>query len=540
METQDSFQSVVEALRAGEVAVFPTDTVYGVGVSVEHARAPQGIFKAKHRPEHKPVAWLVDGPGALDVYGSAVSPEVKALAEAYWPGALTIVVRASDAVPQTFTSAEHTLGLRMPNCQVTLDLMKALDSPLAASSANLSGEPAPGRACEVSREFLAGVSAWLPDDTHVASGIASTVVDCTEQVVRIVRAGAISAEEIRAYVTDVVDETQSSSPAVTAPRGASQDSVKVSTFAFTSSNARTRIHAQVWEPAGSAPFRGVVQLVHGMSEHIARYDRFAHALAQSGYLVCGHDHIGHGKSVSSLSDLGVLPVYADLVMEEDIACLRHEIEARYRVASLPWVLFGHSMGSYLVRAFLVDYREELAGVILCGTGMVSAPQALAGGAGARLVSCMRGSRYKSTFLNARGMGAFDAAFPQEKPLSWLNSDYELVKRYLDDPLCGQVFSSGGYAALAHLTGRTSRPDFPARAKQRPPVLFIAGDRDPVGQAGVGVHAAQALFEHAEFKTTLYLYAGMRHEILLEPRSEQVFNDVLAWLDDEIYKPTRRS
>ena len=150
-----SKEEAVRALAAGDAVVFPTDTVFGLGISVSAAAGPQLLYDLKRRDAGKPVAWLVEGPEALDVYGEDVPAYARRLAEAFWPGGLTLVVRASDAVPPAFQSPAGTIGLRMPASEVALGLIRAAGCPLAVTSANLSGASDTARVEDLDRALVA-------------------------------------------------------------------------------------------------------------------------------------------------------------------------------------------------------------------------------------------------------------------------------------------------------------------------------------------------------------------------------------------------
>lgn len=186
----DGFAEAVEALKAGKAVVFPTDTVYGLGVSVEHARTPQAIYGLKQRDAGKPIAWLVGGVEALDEYGADVSDCARALAAKHWPGALTIIVRANENVPEAFRSEAGTIGLRMPDCKTALELIESVRSPLATSSANVSGSPDSSSAESIDRSLLEKVAASIVNDV-VSGGVASTVIDCSQGRIVVVRQGTI-------------------------------------------------------------------------------------------------------------------------------------------------------------------------------------------------------------------------------------------------------------------------------------------------------------------------------------------------------------
>lgn len=181
----------VEALKAGKPVIFPTDTVYGVGVSVLHAESPHAIYDVKRRQAGKPVAWLVADASALELYGQDVPAYALELAERHWPGALTIIVKASSKVPMAFRSQEGTIGLRMPASDTALSLIRAVGCPVATSSANTSGQPAPRLASEISPEVLQRVSAVVKDDA-LRSGVASTVIDCSHGAIEVVRQGDVA------------------------------------------------------------------------------------------------------------------------------------------------------------------------------------------------------------------------------------------------------------------------------------------------------------------------------------------------------------
>ena len=180
--------SAVGALEAGRAVVFPTDTVYGVGVAVRYAESPREVFEVKRRDPGKPIAWLVGGVEDLDRYGVGVSDEARRLAEENWPGALTIIVKASDEVPRAFQSQQGTIGLRMPANETALALIREV-GPLATSSANLSGSPVPRSFADIDPALLDAVASLEGDAP--GSGTASTVIDCSQGEMVVIRQGGI-------------------------------------------------------------------------------------------------------------------------------------------------------------------------------------------------------------------------------------------------------------------------------------------------------------------------------------------------------------
>jgi len=180
----------VEALLAGDPVIFPTDTVYGLGVAVGYAKTPEILYVLKERDHGKPVAWLVGSGEDLRTYGKDVPEYAFTLAETFWPGDLTLVVKAADSVPAAFRAPGDTIALRMPNNETALTLINQVKAPLATTSANISGQHPPETFTELDERLLAKVPVALADETQ-KSGTASTVVDCTGSHPIIIREGNI-------------------------------------------------------------------------------------------------------------------------------------------------------------------------------------------------------------------------------------------------------------------------------------------------------------------------------------------------------------
>ena len=180
----ETLKNVIAALEAGRAAIFPTDTVYGLGVAVRYAKTPQELFDLKHRAADKPIAWLVGDREDLDRYGEDVSDEAHRFVEEGWPGALTVIVKASSEVPQAFQSAQGTIGLRMPASETALALIREV-GPLATSSANLSGASVPRSFDDIAPELRTKVESVEGDIP--GTGVASTVIDCSQGEPHVIR-----------------------------------------------------------------------------------------------------------------------------------------------------------------------------------------------------------------------------------------------------------------------------------------------------------------------------------------------------------------
>ncbi|MBR3690472.1 MAG: lysophospholipase [Eggerthellaceae bacterium] len=304
-------------------------------------------------------------------------------------------------------------------------------------------------------------------------------------------------------------------------------------FSFPSADGVSTIHARWWLPVAAKP-RAIVQLIHGMSEHIGRYDQFASFLVSCGFAVCGHDHIGHGRSVSSPEEFGCLPAKQGAsIMVADAQRLRQIAAERF--PGLKHFVFGHSMGSFVARSLVSKHGQGLAGAIICGTGNQALALSKAGNALANLLCKLRGPRSTSSLIHNMAIGAYAKAIKDAKtPNDWLSHDEKLVESYALDPLCGYMFSVSGYAALTKLTGEVVTPACAAGVPKDLPLLYIAGEQDPVGDCGKGVRAAARLVRSAGVNDVeLIMYADMRHEILNEFGKEKVYADVLEWLEGRL-------
>ncbi|WP_251231246.1 alpha/beta hydrolase [Adlercreutzia aquisgranensis] len=317
--------------------------------------------------------------------------------------------------------------------------------------------------------------------------------------------------------------------------------VVVEPVEFPSSDCATAIHGCLWSrpPADGADAvsskpRALIQIVHGMQEHIGRYDEFARFLVGQGFAVCAEDHVGHGKSAASPDDLGHMGPEAKEQLVEDVQTLRRIALDRVG-CDVPYVVFGHSMGSFITRAFLARHGEGVRAAVICGTGNMPVAVSRLGNLAARAIARVKGQTYRSPLLESLVTGGFGRAIPDARtPLDWLSTDPAVVEAFRNDPLAGAPFSAGAYAALTDLTAETASLGSARRIPSDLPVLFIAGSEDPVGERGKAVRAAASLFERAGVKdVTCIIYDGMRHEILNEPGRQRVYADVVSWIEKRL-------
>lgn len=301
------------------------------------------------------------------------------------------------------------------------------------------------------------------------------------------------------------------------------------TVSFPSSDGVHTVHAVEWTPDG--PPRAVVQLVHGISEHMGRYDHFARYLTGHGFAVCGHDHLGHGHTAAGPEEYGFLG------KENGWDHLARDVRAlseaeRTRFPEVPWFLMGHSMGSFVARTCLIRWPELADGCILSGTGQERAPLVAFGKAVSSLLCALRGPNTRSSLVTSLSLGAYNRQFrPNRTDNDWISRDEGVVDAYCADPLCQFVPTVGMFRDMMGGLQFIGRPANLTRMDPEIPVLFFSGDHDPVGNNGRGVKRVAALFRAAGVRdVTLRLYPGGRHEMLNECNREEVYADVLAWLE----------
>lgn len=308
--------------------------------------------------------------------------------------------------------------------------------------------------------------------------------------------------------------------------------VKKTKFTFISRDKKTTIQGKKWMPADGS-YKAVLQLVHGMVEFIDRYDNFARYMAERGFLVVGHDHLGHGASVLSEEEWGYFaPNPSDTVVDDMNTVRRH-----YEDKDKPYFILGHSMGSYMTLKYLTKYGEGLSGAIIMGTGYVPEGAARTGLTLARNESTLRGSHHRSRTLQGLAFGEPYRRYDltgQDLTNSWLTKDPEIVRKYYNEPRCQFMFTVNGYQGLFEAIVDCENPENIANVPKELPLLFVSGSDDPVGGMGVGVVRMKNLYKDNGVKNvTLRLYEDDRHEILNETDRDKVYADIAKWIENLI-------
>lgn len=303
-------------------------------------------------------------------------------------------------------------------------------------------------------------------------------------------------------------------------------------FYLRSSDGRNRLHGVMWLPDGKP--RAVIQISHGMTEHIERYHEFAEVMTDHGIAVYGHDHLGHGKTVHSEADLGFFSEQGGAgFLVRDLR--RMTGYGKKKFPGIPLILLGHSMGSFITRRYLNVYDDGPDGVILMGTGGQGELPVLAGYLLSSAVAAAKGSRFRSRLIHELSLGNYSRRFfPPRTGHDWLSRDVEKVHEYEADPSCSFLFTTGAYRDFFRLILETSRSEKQGRIRRGIPVLFLSGSADPVGENEKGVRRVYRRYARAGIRDlTLGFYRKARHELLNETNRKEVYGDILDWLKEHI-------
>ena len=298
-------------------------------------------------------------------------------------------------------------------------------------------------------------------------------------------------------------------------------------FYFNSKDGKTKIRALMWIPKNE--IKAILQISHGMLEHMERYDHFGNYMASKGILVVGNDHLGHGSSVTSEEDRGYL--YKDWhALIEDMHNLMVIIREKY--PGVPYFLLGHSMGSFLTRYFITVYGKEIDGAIIMGTGQQPRALIMFGLLLTHFIALFKGWKYRSKFINYLVLGENNKKFKPAKTKSdWLTRDEKIVDAYLSDNRIDFIFTLNGFNNLFRLILQMNDKSQINNISKDLPLLLVSGQNDPVGDFGKGVHKTYNMYKALGMKNiSMKLYAEDRHEILNELDREQVYEDILRWIE----------
>ena len=301
---------------------------------------------------------------------------------------------------------------------------------------------------------------------------------------------------------------------------------------FDSSNGKNKVRALICVPEGEV--KGVIQIAHGIAEHIDRYRDFMEYLADNGFVVAGDDHLGHGKTMTGEEDKGQFSdkdgwncVVKDLVSLHDLMVTEYP--------GINYIVFGHSMGSFLMRTYIADYPSKYDMAIISGTGHQGKLLVTAGNIIAQNTIKKKGYDSDGTSLNNLSMGGYQKKIKNPRTdCDWLSRDEAQVDKYVADETCGFTAKAGLYADMLKGVKYVTDMNNIRKIRKDKPVLFISGDMDPVGEYGKGVKKAYGCFKKAGIAdVTMKLYPEGRHEMLNELNKDEVYKDILDWISERL-------
>ncbi len=289
-----------------------------------------------------------------------------------------------------------------------------------------------------------------------------------------------------------------------------------------------RIHACRWTPEGE--IRGIVQIVHGIAEYVERYDDFASYLNSMGFLVVAEDHMGHGKSICDETPIGCFTGGWQNAIEDTYRLMK---DTMAEFPSVPYILFGHSMGSFMARTVLAKHPDSgITGAVICGSAWMPGAVIGAGKLLADMICKKNGEQKPSKLLQTMMFGSYNKKIEHPRtPCDWLTRDNKIVDAYVADPLCGFIPSAGLVRSMMEgLQYIQNSKNLDAMRKDLP-VFFIAGGDDPVGSYGTGVRqAVEGFKKHGMELVDVKIYPLCRHEILNEINRREVYEDVADWIE----------
>ena len=295
-----------------------------------------------------------------------------------------------------------------------------------------------------------------------------------------------------------------------------------------STDRKNYLHIVIWEP--ELPPVGIVQIFHGMTEYVKRYNHFARYLNSQGFLVIGNDHLGHGETAMTEEDFGYFcPDNMSETVVEDlykVTCF-----AKENYPFIPCFLFGHSMGSFMARRYIMTYGNQLDGVILSGTGSQPGSLLKLGNLLANLIMRIKGDRYRSDLLKKLFLGNFNRRIKNARTYNdWITKDEAIVDLYNRDKYCTFSFTVNGYRTLLDVLSYIQDPKHIVDIPKKLPVLLMAGEEDPVGQYGKSVINVFESYRKTGLEdVSMKLYKNDRHELINETDKEMVYDDVNRWL-----------
>lgn len=292
-----------------------------------------------------------------------------------------------------------------------------------------------------------------------------------------------------------------------------------------SSDQKNTLAGIMYIPDGD--IRGIFHLVHGMTEYIGRYKALFESLANAGYLCCGFDNLGHGNTAKA-EDLGFIASKNGWqYMVDDVKLFADSVKADY--PDLPYILMGHSMGSFITRVAVAKHSDIADKYICCGTAGKN-PAVAAGLVICSIIKAFRGERAISPFIENMAFGSYNKRFGGNTKYEWLTKDREIIDKYATDKFCTFHFTVSAMHDLMTLLKLCNSKNYFFDTRNDLPILLIAGDMDPVGNYGKGVKQVYNNFKSSgKSEVSMFLYENCRHEIHNDTCKTQMTEDILKFI-----------
>lgn len=312
-------------------------------------------------------------------------------------------------------------------------------------------------------------------------------------------------------------------------------------FFYPSADKITNIHGVCWEPEQMAmdEIKGILLIAHGVTEYILRYEAFAAYMTAAGYIVAGNDVLGHGQSVSEQGSSMYFGGEGSWdYLKEDLLTLKRKLQQELMAdlggtKYVPCYILGFSLGSFILRDFLISYPEEdIKGALLIGTGQTPKLQLALAKWIAKRESKKYGDNQQTEGIRKLTFGTYNKAFaPNKTEFDWLCANEESLMEYVKDENKGGGFTPGLFREMLSGMAKVADQRYVEQMNKDIPIFFLSGEEDSVGEKGKGVMRAYNSFREAGMKhVKMKLYPGMRHDILREREREMVARDILTWME----------
>lgn len=290
------------------------------------------------------------------------------------------------------------------------------------------------------------------------------------------------------------------------------------------------LELQGYKWSNGKEFKAVVHILHGMTEDATRYDEFAEKLVEAGFLVYAHDHRGHGFTAKDLDSLGYIADNEGFQwMVEDTKTLIENSKKKHKGYKI--ILFGHSMGSFISQRLVQEYNDLVDMLVLSGTNGEPNKLAPLGELIAKIEILLKGRKHKSKLMDSLIFGGFNKKFkPCRTNFDWLCSVEEEVDKYINNERFGFICSSSFYYDLLRGVRSIHKVENMSKINKEMPIYIFAGDKDPVGNFGMGIINLRDKLKKFGVKDVQYkLYENGRHEMLNEKIKDEVMEDTIRWM-----------